>query len=79
MLGASEVKHMAMAENISPVKKAIGRISRTRGVEMRPKAAMTAMTMLELMRLRVAPHKSSPAMTSSRLTGVAIMPSKVFW
>ena len=31
------------------------------------------------MRARVAPHMISPVMTSSMLTGVAIMALKVFW
>ena len=35
--------------------------------------------MVALMVARVAPHSSSPATTSSTLTGVATMASKVFW
>ena len=79
MFGASDVKHIAIAENISPPKKAIIGTRRNIGLEINPKAAMTAKTMQELMRLLVAPHSISPAMTSSMLMGVAIIASKVFW
>ena len=79
ILGEIAVKHMAMAENNSPTRKEIGGISRNSGLGARRKAATTPKTIEELIRLLVAPHRSSPAMTSSRLTGVAIMASKVFW
>lgn len=70
---------MAIAENIRPPKKASRGIRMNSGLEIRPKAATTARTMVELTMLLVAPHKSSPAMTSSMLIGVAMMASKVFW
>lgn len=79
MFGAAAVKHMAMDENIKPTKKAIGITSRNRGLLIKPKAATTASTIVELIVALVAPHKSSPATTSSTLTGVATMASKVFW
>jgi len=79
MLGEMAVKHMAMAENNSPTRKESGGSSRNNGLGAKRKATMTPKTMEELIRLLVAPHKSSPAITSSRLTGVAIIASKVFW
>ena len=79
ILGEMAVKHMAMAENNSPTRKEIGGISRNSGLGAKRKAATTPKTIEELIRLLVAPHKSSPAITSSKLTGVAIMASKVFW
>lgn len=78
MLGAIAVKHMAMAENKSPTRKESGGINKANGLETRPKAKITPRTMVELIRLLVAPHMSSPAMTSSKLTGVAIIASNVF-
>ncbi len=79
MLGATEVKHIAMEANISPPKKAMGITSRNSGLEIKPKAATTAKTMVVLIVALVAPQRSSPATTSSTLTGVATMASKVFW
>ena len=79
MFGATEVKHIAMEANIKPPKKANGITSRNRGVEIKPKAATTAKTIDVLMVARVAPQRSSPATTSSTLTGVATIASKVFW
>ena len=78
MFGDMAVKHIAVAEKNSPTRKDRGRIARKNGVWTSPKAAMTASTIDELMRLFVAPHKISPVITSSRLTGVAIMASNVF-
>jgi len=60
MFGAREVKHMAMAENIKPQKKATRGISRNSGLVIKPNAAITPRTMLELIKLRVAPHSISP-------------------
>ena len=79
ILGEMAVKHMAMDENNSPTRKETSGISRNRGLGVKPKAATTPKTIEELIRLLVAPHRSSPAITSSRLTGVAIIASKVFW
>jgi len=79
IVGDMAVKHMAMAENNSPTRKEIGGISRNSGLGVKPKAAITPKTIVELIRLLVAPHRISPAITSSRLTGVAIIASKVFW
>jgi len=78
MLGVMAVKHMAKAENNRPMRKESGRINKNNGLETKRKAKITPNTMVELMRLFVAPHRSSPAMTSSRLNGVAIMASNVF-
>jgi len=78
MFGTIAVKHIAMAENIRPTRKDSGGINRNSGLETKPKSAITTNTIVELMRLFVAPHRSSPAITSSRLTGVAIMASNVF-
>lgn len=79
MLGAIAVKHMAMEANINPPKKAKRGTNMKKGVETKPKAATTTNAVEELMVARVAPHRSSPAITSSTLTGVAIIASKVFW
>jgi len=78
MLGVMAVKHIATAENKSPTRKESGRVNKNNGLETRRKAMITPSTIVELIRLLVAPHKSSPAMTSSRLKGVAIMASNVF-
>lgn len=77
-MGAIAVKHMAKAENRSPTRKDNAGIRRAKGLEIKPNAKITTKTMVELIRLFVAPHKSSPAITSSRLKGVAIIASKVF-
>lgn len=79
MFGATEVKHIAIEANIKPPKNANGITSRNSGVEINPKAATTANTIVVLIVALVAPQKSSPATTSSTLTGVATMASKVFW
>ncbi len=85
MFGATAVKHIAMEENSKPPKKAINGTSRnsgevTSGVGVKnPAPTMTPKTMVALMVERVAPQSSSPATTSSTLTGVATMASKVFW
>ena len=79
IFGATEVKHIAMEANINPPKKANGITSKNSGLEINPKAATTANTMVVLIVALVAPQRSSPATTSSTLTGVATMASKVFW
>jgi hypothetical protein len=79
MFGAAAVKHMAMEENIKPTKNAMGITSRNKGLLIKPNAATTASTMVALIVALVAPHRSSPATTSSTLTGVAMIASKVFW
>ena len=79
MLGATAVKHMAIEANISPPKKAIRGNKKNSGLVTNPKAAITAKTIVALIIDLVAPQRSSPAMTSSTLTGVVTMASKVFW
>jgi hypothetical protein len=79
MFGAIDVKHIAIDANIKPPKKASGITRRNRGLEIKPKAATTDNTMVVLIVARVAPQSNSPATTSSTLTGVATMASKVFW
>lgn len=79
MLGAMAVKHIAMAANSNPPKNAIGITNKNSGLVTKPKSAITAKTMVALIIDRVAPQRSSPATTSSTLTGVATMASKVFW
>jgi len=79
IFGATEVKHIAIEANIKPPKNANGITSKNSGVETNPKAATTANTIVVLIVARVAPHRSSPATTSSTLTGVATIASKVFW
>jgi len=73
------VKHIAIEANINPLRKAIKGTKRKSGLESKPKAAITTSAVVEFIAARVAPHTSSPAMTSSTLTGVAIMASNVFW
>ena len=79
MFGTMAVKHMAIAEKRSPTRNAIGGINRNSGEGTTPKTTITAKTIEELMRLFVAPHRISPVITSSMVTGVAIIASKVFW
>src|SRR3989339_678654 len=79
MFGAMAVKHMAMLANMRPPTKDSKTTKGNKGLEIKPNAATTANTMVEFIVARVAPHKSSPAITSSTLTGVAIIASKVFW
>lgn len=78
IFGATDVKHIAIDANMSPPKNARGITSRNSGLEINPKAATTAKTMVVLRVALVAPQSSSPATTSSTLTGVATMASKVF-
>jgi len=79
MFGENAVKHMAIAENESPARKEMSGTRTKSGLESNPKAAITHKTIEEFIRLLVAPQRSSPAITSSRLTGVAIIASNVFW
>ena len=79
MLGAIAVKHMAIDANSNPPKNAIGITNRNSGLLTNPKIAITASTIVALIIDRVAPQRSSPATTSSTLTGVATIASKVFW
>ncbi len=79
MFGAIAVKHMAMDANINPPKNAIRGKRKNRGLVTNPKTAITAKTIVALIIDLVAPQRSSPAMTSSTLTGVATIASKVFW
>ena len=79
MFGTIAVKHIAIPENKSPTRKERGRISMISGLETRWRSEITPKTIVELIKLFVAPHRSSPAMTSSRLNGVAIIASNVFW
>src|SRR3990172_6110236 len=79
MFGAMAVKHMAMLANMRPPTNERRITNGNNGLEIKPKAATTAKTMVELIVARVAPQTISPAITSSTLTGVAIMASKVFW
>ena len=79
IFGTIAVKHIAIAENRSPTRNDNGGINNKNGEGTTPKATITANTIVELMRLFVAPHSISPVMTSSMVTGVAIIASKVFW
>ena len=85
MFGAAAVKHMAMDEKSKPPKKAISGTNRNKGEETSGTAVnrlatpITTNTIVAFMVERVAPHRISPATTSSTLTGVATMASNVFW
>lgn len=70
---------MAIAANNSPPKKAISGKSKNNGLVIKPKAPITANTIVAFIVDLVAPQRSSPATTSSTLTGVATIASKVFW
>jgi hypothetical protein len=78
MLGAAAVKHIAIEANINPPKKANGITIKNNGVEISPKSATTDKTIVLLIVALVAPQRISPATTSSTLTGVATIASKVF-
>ena len=78
IFGDIAVKHMAMLANNIPIKKESGGINRNNGLVTKPKIKITPNTIDELIKLFVAPHSISPAMTSSKFTGVAIIASKVF-
>ena len=85
MWGAIAVKHMAMLDSNRPPKNAIRGISRNRGLVIigwevkRLEMPTTVSTMVLFIVPLVAPHKSSPAATSSILIGVATIASNVFW
>ncbi len=79
MFGAIAVKHIAIDAKSNPPKKATNGNSKNRGLEIKPKAPITANTIVALIKDRVAPQSSSPATTSSTLIGVATIASKVFW
>ena len=79
MFAANAVKHMPRDANNSPPKNASTGTKTAKGEDTNPKAATIASTIVPLIVARVAPHKSSPAITSSKLMGVAIKASKVFW
>ena len=78
MFGTMAVKHIAIDENRRPTRNERGGIRRDRGVSGTPNIIITPRTIVELIRLFVAPHKISPVITSSMLTGVAIIASNVF-
>ena len=78
MLGMIAVKHIAMVEKRSPTRKDSGGIRRNSDEGTNPKATITTSTIVELMRLFVEPHRISAVMTSSMVTGVAMMASNVF-
>ena len=84
MFGAAAVKHMAIELNINPPKKAKGITNRNsglriNGLKVKLTTPITARTIVALIVALVAPQRSSPATTSSTLTGVATIASKVFW
>ena len=79
MFLAMAVKHIPIEANKSPEKKDNIGTKNTKGLETRPKAATTTKTIVAFIVARVAPQTISPAITSSTLTGVAIMASNVFW
>jgi hypothetical protein len=72
------VKHMPMVAKRKPAMKEKGIISSEWGSLMSPKAAITVSIIVAYIRLRVAPQRGSPVITSSMLRGVAIMASTVF-
>lgn len=78
MLGDIAVKHMAKAENSKPAIKEKGIMIKAVGRLTSPKAMTTISISEAFMRPLVAPQSISPAMTSSKLRGVAIIASKVF-
>lgn len=79
MLGDIAVKHIPMLAKRAPAKNEKGIMSNEYRKSIIPKAAITTSIIVAFIKLRVAPHRISPAITSSILRGVAIMASKVFW
>ena len=78
MLGVIAVKHMPIVAKRKPAINENGITNRAEGSSTSPKAAITINTMVAEKRLRVAPQRSSPVITSSMLKGVEIIASKVF-
>ncbi len=68
-----------MLANITPGRTARGRTSMARGESTSPQAEMTTRIYVVEISARVAPHRISPLITSSTLTGVATMASYVRW
>ena len=77
-VGTNAVQHIAREAKSKPTRKDSGITSRKNGPVVNPHTAITAKTINEFIKLLVAPHKISPAITSSKLTGVEIIASKVF-
>tara|TARA_B100001971_G_C18000580_1_gene437109 strand:+ start:498 stop:716 length:219 start_codon:yes stop_codon:yes gene_type:complete len=72
------VKHIAIVEKRNPTRKDSGSIKRNSDEGTSPKMTITASTIVELMRLFVAPHRISAVITSSIVIGVAMMASNIF-
>src|SRR3972149_6143033 len=68
-----------MLANMIPGITAAGSTSTANGESTSPQAAMITRMYAVEMRARVAPHRISPVITSSMLTGVAIIASNVRW
>src|SRR3989304_4640263 len=68
-----------MLANMSPGIIAAGSTSNASGESTSPQAMMMTRMYAVEMRARVAPHRISPVITSSMLTGVAIIGSHVRW
>ena len=79
MADANDVKHMPNEAKSKPPTNATTGTRRAHQLETKPKAATTARTIVPFMVALVAPQSISPAITSSTLTGVAMMASNVFW
>jgi len=79
MDGVTAVKHIAIPAKSRPPKNASGMASSESGRDTTPKAASTGSIRATYIVLRVAPQRSSPAITSSIESGVAMMASKLFW
>ena len=77
ILGVMAVKHIAIDANNNPLKNAKGIIRREEGSSTTPNSKSTGSIKVAYMVLLVAPHNSSPAITSSMDTGVDIIASKV--
>src|SRR3989337_3327518 len=76
---ATEVYDSDMLANMIPGITAAGSTSTARGESTSPQALMTTRMYAVEMRARVAPHRISPVITSSMLTGVATIASNVRW
>ena len=79
MPGVIAVKHIPMAAKSRPARNANGMRSRDDGIATTPKIRSTGSISVAYIMPRVAPQSISPAITSSMLTGVAMIASNVFW
>jgi hypothetical protein len=79
IFGEMAVKHIPSDANTKPPKNEKGITRSDIGRSTRPNTMSTGSIIVTFMTLFVAPHIISPPITSSMLSGVATIASKVFW